>query len=130
MKSDEFISEAIAQKIIVDAGVEGMYIRSAFTCKLFMVYVKNVMDVTWPTGKDVEVGEAVCIMAAQSIGEPGIQSTMRTFHTVGLQMRMVEISHRVFLVSKMFEARCPKGVAVLAQISGEITSIEQVETGI
>ena len=82
------------------------------------------------TGKDVEVGEAVGIMAAQSIGEPGTQLTMRTFHTGGVASADGgDITQGLPRVEELFEARCPKGVAVLAQISGEITSIEQVETG-
>ena len=82
------------------------------------------------TGKDVEVGEAVGIIAAQSIGEPGTQLTMRTFHTGGVASADGgDITQGLPRVEELFEARCPKGVAVLAQISGEITSIEQVETG-
>ncbi len=129
IESDEFISEAIAQKI-VDAGVEGMYIRSAFTCKSIYGVCKKCYGSNMATGKDVEVGEAVGIMAAQSIGEPGTQLTMRTFHTGGVASADGgDITQGLPRVEELFEARCPKGVAVLAQISGEITSIEQVETG-
>ena len=129
IESDEFISEAIAQKI-VDAGVEGMYIRSAFTCKSIYCVCKKCYGRNMATGKDVEVGEAVGIMAAQSIGEPGTQLTMRTFHTGGVASADGgDITQGLPRVEELFEARCPKGVAVLAQISGEITSIEQVETG-
>ncbi|RHO24646.1 DNA-directed RNA polymerase subunit beta' [Amedibacterium intestinale] len=129
IESDEFISEAIAQKI-VDAGVEGMYIRSAFTCKSIYGVCKKCYGRNMATGKDVEVGEAVGIMAAQSIGEPGTQLTMRTFHTGGVASADGgDITQGLPRVEELFEARCPKGVAVLAQISGEITSIEQVETG-
>ena len=129
IESDEFISEAIAQKI-VDAGVEGMYIRSAFTCKSIYGVCKKCYGRNMATGKDVEVGEAVGIMAGQSIGEPGTQLTMRTFHTGGVASADGgDITQGLPRVEELFEARCPKGVAVLAQISGEITSIEQVETG-
>ena len=80
------------------------------------------------TGKDVEVGEAVGIMAAQSIGEPGTQLTMRTFHTGGVASADGgDITQGLPRVEELFEARCPKGVAVLAQISGEITSVESLE---
>lgn len=80
------------------------------------------------TGKDVEVGEAVGIMAAQSIGEPGTQLTMRTFHTGGVASADGgDITQGLPRVEELFEARCPKGAAVLAQISGEITSVDTLE---
>ena len=80
------------------------------------------------TGKDVEVGEAVGVMAAQSIGEPGTQLTMRTFHTGGVAGAGGEdITQGLPRVEELFEARKPKGVAVIAQITGEITSIENIE---
>ena len=69
-------------------------------------------------------------MAAQSIGEPGTQLTMRTFHTGGVASADGgDITQGLPRVEELFEARCPKGVAVLAQITGEITSINQIETG-
>lgn len=127
--SDAFITEPIAQKI-VDAGVNGMYIRSAFTCKSIYGVCKKCYGRNMATGEDVEVGEAVGIMAAQSIGEPGTQLTMRTFHTGGVASADGgDITQGLPRVEELFEARCPKGVAVLAQITGEITSIEQVDTG-
>ncbi|WP_416327317.1 DNA-directed RNA polymerase subunit beta' [[Eubacterium] hominis] len=129
LESDEFITEAIAQRI-VDAGVEGMYIRSAFTCKSIYGVCKKCYGRNMATGKDVEVGEAVGIMAAQSIGEPGTQLTMRTFHTGGVASADGgDITQGLPRVEELFEARCPKGVAVLAQISGTITSIEPLENG-
>ncbi len=80
------------------------------------------------TGKDVEVGEAVGIMAAQSIGEPGTQLTMRTFHTGGVAGSGTgDITQGLPRVEELFEARHPKGVAVIAQISGEITAIDRIE---
>ena len=129
IESDEFITEPIAQRI-VDAGVEGLYIRSAFTCKSIYGVCKKCYGRNMATGKDVEVGEAVGIMAAQSIGEPGTQLTMRTFHTGGVASADGgDITQGLPRVEELFEARCPKGVAVLAQITGEITSINQIETG-
>ena len=74
------------------------------------------------------MGEAIGIMAAQSIGEPGTQLTMRTFHTGGVAGSGTgDITQGLPRVEELFEARCPKGVAVIAQISGEITSIERIE---
>ena len=125
--SDEFISDDIAKRI-EDAGIEGMYIRSAFTCKSIYGICRKCYGRNMATGKDVEVGEAVGIMAAQSIGEPGTQLTMRTFHTGGVASADGgDITQGLPRVEELFEARCPKGVAVLAQISGEITSVESLE---
>ena len=129
LESDEFITDALAQKV-VDAGVEGMYIRSAFTCKSIYGVCKKCYGRNMATGKDVEVGEAVGIMAAQSIGEPGTQLTMRTFHTGGVASADGgDITQGLPRVEELFEARCPKGVAVLAQITGEITDVHQIDTG-
>ena len=72
-----------------------------------MVYVKNVMDVILATGEEVEVGEAVGIIAAQSIGEPGTQLTMRTFHTGGVAGN--DITQGLPRIQEIFEARNPKG---------------------
>ena len=125
--SDEFITDELAKKI-VDAGVTGMYIRSVFTCKSHLGICRKCYGRNMATGKDVEVGEAIGIMAAQSIGEPGTQLTMRTFHTGGVAGAGAEdITQGLPRVEELFEARCPKGVAVIAQISGEITSIERIE---
>ena len=123
IESDEFISEAIAQKI-VDAGVEGMYIRSAFTCKSIYGVCKKCYGRNMATGKDVEVGEAVGIMAAQSIGEPGTQLTMRTFHTGGVASN-TDITQGLPRVQEIFEARNPKGEAVITEVKGEVTAIEE-----
>ena len=125
--SDEFITDELAKKI-VDAGVTGMYIRSVFTCKSRLGICRKCYGRNMATGKDVEVGEAIGIMAAQSIGEPGTQLTMRTFLTGGVAGAGAEdITQGLPRVEELFEARCPKGVAVIAQISGEITSIERIE---
>ncbi len=127
--SDEFITEEIATAI-VNAGIEQVEIRSAFTCKSIQGVCRKCYGRNMATGKDVEVGESVGIMAAQSIGEPGTQLTMRTFHTGGVASADGgDITQGLPRVEELFEARCPKGVAVLAQISGEITAIDQVETG-
>ncbi len=126
---DEFITEKIANEI-VKAGITQVEIRSAFTCNATHGICKKCYGRNMATGKDVEVGEAVGIMAAQSIGEPGTQLTMRTFHTGGVASADGgDITQGLPRVEELFEARCPKGVAVLAQISGSITAIDQVETG-
>ena len=125
VESDQFITDAIAKQI-VDAGVTGMKIRSVFTCKSKTGICRKCYGRNMATGKDVEVGEAVGIMAAQSIGEPGTQLTMRTFHTGGVAGGG-DITQGLPRVEELFEARCPKGVAAIAQVSGQITSIERID---
>lgn len=127
LASDEYITDEMAKKI-VEAGITGMYIRSVFTCKSRTGVCRKCYGKNMATGKDVEVGEAVGVMAAQSIGEPGTQLTMRTFHTGGVAGAGTgDITQGLPRVEELFEARKPKGVAVIAQISGEITSIENIE---
>ena len=88
-----------------------------------MVYVKNVMVLA--TGNLVETGEAVGIMAAQSIGEPGTQLTMRTFHSGGAAHGGdADITQGLPRVEELFEARNPKGKATIAEINGKVTNIE------
>ena len=125
IESNEYIDETIAKKI-VDAGIEKVLIRSAFTCKSIYGVCKKCYGRNMATGKVVEVGESIGIMAAQSIGEPGTQLTMRTFHTGGVASAGGgDITQGLPRVEELFEARNPKGAAVLAKISGEITSISQ-----
>ncbi|MDF9825556.1 DNA-directed RNA polymerase subunit beta' [Breznakia sp. PF5-3] len=125
--ADEFIDEDKAQEII-DAGVKGMFIRSAFTCQSIHGVCKKCYGRNMATGKVVEVGESVGIMAAQSIGEPGTQLTMRTFHTGGVATAGGgDITQGLPRVEELFEARTPKGAAVLAKINGTITEIAQLE---
>ena len=82
-----------------------------------MAYVRNVTDVTWRQVKKVEIGEAVGIIAAQSIGEPGTQLTMRTFHTGGVAGD--DITQGLPRIQELFEARNPKGQAVISEIKVE-----------
>ncbi|MBP3853355.1 MAG: DNA-directed RNA polymerase subunit beta' [Erysipelotrichaceae bacterium] len=125
--SDEYISDEIA-KAIVAAGVKGMMIRSVFSCKCQTGVCRKCYGRNMATGQDVEVGEAIGVMAAQSIGEPGTQLTMRTFHTGGVAGSGTgDITQGLPRVEELFEARSPKGVAVIATITGEITSVERIE---
>ena len=125
--SDKYITDEKAEEI-VKAGIKGMLIRSVFTCKSRTGICRKCYGKNMATGKEVEVGESVGVMAAQSIGEPGTQLTMRTFHTGGVAGSGNEdITQGLPRVEELFEARKPKGVAVIAQISGEITSIENIE---
>ena len=121
--SDEYITESIAQQI-VDAGITQVYIRSTFVCDSTYGVCQKCYGKNMATGKIVEVGESVGIMAAQSIGEPGTQLTMRTFHTGGVAGGG-DITQGLPRVEELFEARCPKHPAVLSKITGEITIIEE-----
>ncbi len=123
---DEFIDEVKAQKI-VDAGIEQVLIRNAFVCKSEHGVCRKCYGRNMATGKMVENGEAIGIMAAQSIGEPGTQLTMRNFHTGGVASAEGDITQGLPRVEELFEARCPKHPALLAKISGEITAIEPLE---
>ena len=127
LESDEFITDALAQKV-VDAGVEGMYIRSAFTCKSIYGVCKKCYGRNMATGKDVEVGEAVGIMAAQSIGEPGTQLTMRTFHSGGVAGD--DITQGLPRVEELFEARRPKKMAQISEITGVVNVDETHRTAL
>jgi len=126
VNEDEFIDEDIAEKIIA-AGYKGMHIRNSFTCKCKDGICRKCYGRNMATGKLVESGEAVGIMAAQSIGEPGTQLTMRTFHSGGVANASDDITQGLPRVEELFEARCPKKPAILAKISGEITKIEELE---
>ena len=118
----EYITEQLADKI-TKAGVTSVEIRTTLTCKTEngvcqMCYGRNLA-----TSNPVEIGEAVGIMAAQSIGEPGTQLTMRTFHTGGVASGD-DITQGLPRVEELFEARNPKVKASVAEIAGEITNIE------
>ena len=123
---DEFIDEAIADRIL-KAGFKGMNIRNSFTCKCKDGICRKCYGRNMATGKLVEAGEAIGIMAAQSIGEPGTQLTMRTFHSGGVANANDDITQGLPRVEELFEARCPKHPAVLAKIAGEITRLEELE---
>lgn len=123
--ADTYMDEETAQRI-VEAGIKGMYIRSAFTCRSSHGVCKKCYGKNMATGKVVEVGESVGVMAAQSIGEPGTQLTMRTFHTGGVAGGS-DITQGLPRVEELFEARTPKGACVLAKITGVITEINQLE---
>ena len=92
-----------------------------------MVYVKNVTVRNLATGEEVEVGEAVGIIAAQSIGEPGTQLTMRTFHTGGVAGD--DITQGLPRIQEIFEARNPKGQAVISEIDGTLSRINEIREG-
>ena len=121
------ITEKIADKI-VDAGITKMEIRSVLTCRCPNGICQKCYGLNLATGNVVEVGEATGIMAAQSIGEPGTQLTMRTFHTGGVASA-ADITQGLPRVEELFEARVPKAKATIAEIDGKITKISDDKNG-
>lgn len=121
IRPDELITADIAKQI-TDAGIEEMYIRSAFTCNTRHGVCEKCYGKNLATGEKVEVGEAVGTIAAQSIGEPGTQLTMRTFHTGGVAGS--DITQGLPRIQEIFEARNPKGQAVITDIEGTVEDIK------
>lgn len=117
------VDEEMAQKI-VDAGVKKVTIRSAFTCNTEHGVCERCYGRNAATGDKVEAGEAVGTVAAQSIGEPGTQLTLRNFHTGGVAGND-DITQGLPRVQEIVEARNPKGKATISEVTGEVQSIEE-----
>ena len=117
-----YITESIADKIIA-AGITKVPIRTILTCKTEHGVCQKCYGRNLATGSIVEIGEAVGIMAAQSIGEPGTQLTMRNFNTGGVAGGD-DITQGLPRVQELFEARNPKGKATISDITGVVTKIE------
>jgi DNA-directed RNA polymerase subunit beta' len=122
IRENTLITEDVASEI-VKAGIEEVWIRSAFTCNTRHGVCKKCYGRNLATGQEVEVGEAVGIIAAQSIGEPGTQLTMRTFHTGGVAGD--DITQGLPRIQELFEARNPKGQAVISEIEGVVVGINE-----
>jgi len=122
VEGNTMIDENKAQAI-VDAGIEEVEIRSLFGCETKDGVCVHCYGRDLATGKEVQVGEAVGIRAAQSIGEPGTQLTMRTFHTGGVAGS--DITQGLPRVTELFEARNPKGQALISQIEGKVVDIHE-----
>ncbi|WP_195238533.1 DNA-directed RNA polymerase subunit beta' [Romboutsia sp. 1001285H_161024_C4] len=123
VEADAMIQEADADRI-VEAGIEKVEIRTVLNCKTNHGVCSKCYGRNLATGKEVNIGEAVGIIAAQSIGEPGTQLTMRTFHTGGVAGG--DITQGLPRVEELFEARKPKGLAVITEVAGRV---EIDETG-
>ncbi|WP_269435774.1 DNA-directed RNA polymerase subunit beta' [Gracilibacillus suaedae] len=121
---NEVISEDAAKEI-VELGIEEVTIRTVFTCNTKHGACKKCYGRNLATGEEVEVGEAVGIIAAQSIGEPGTQLTMRTFHTGGVAGS--DITQGLPRIQEIFEARNPKGQAVISEIFGTVQDVTEVK---
>jgi len=116
--ANEMIDEDTADRIL-EAGITEVTIRSALTCRTRFGVCRLCYGRNLATGRMVDVGEAVGIIAAQSIGEPGTQLTMRTFHTGGVAGD--DITQGLPRVEELFEARKPKGQAVIAEMEGRVS---------
>ncbi len=122
VERNEEITEAIADRILA-AGIARVTVRSPLTCQSRQGVCQMCYGRSLARGRLVEMGEAVGIIAAQSIGEPGTQLTMRTFHTGGVVG--LDITSGLPRVEELFEARNPKGQAVIAEINGEVQVIRE-----
>ena len=120
-EKDTYITEALADKII-KAGITEVEIRTVLTCRTAHGVCQKCYGRNLATGNLVEIGEAVGIMGAQSIGEPGTQLTMRTFHTGGVAG--TDITQGLPRVEELFEARIPKGKATISEIDGTVQKVE------
>jgi DNA-directed RNA polymerase subunit beta' len=123
VKGDTLIDEKIA-KAIVNAGITKVEIRSLLGCQTKDGVCQHCYGRNLATGQPVAIGEAVGIMAAQSIGEPGTQLTMRTFHSGGVATTE-DITQGLPRVQELFEARNPKGEATISEITGKVEDIQE-----
>ncbi|AQT84803.1 DNA-directed RNA polymerase subunit beta' [Paenibacillus larvae] len=121
---NELIDANLASRI-VEAGVEKIQIRSVMSCRARYGVCKKCYGRNLATGQHVEIGEAVGIIAAQSIGEPGTQLTMRTFHTGGVAGD--DITQGLPRIQELFEARNPKGQAIITEIDGMVKDIREAK---
>ncbi|MCR4841858.1 MAG: DNA-directed RNA polymerase subunit beta' [Eubacterium sp.] len=131
VKANQMITPARAEKVVnygVDENgnsLEGVKIRTILTCRSHTGVCSKCYGANMATGQPVQVGEAVGIIAAQSIGEPGTQLTMRTFHTGGVAGG--DITQGLPRVEELFEARKPKGLAIISDIAGTVTVIDDAK---
>lgn len=116
---DTMINDDLAKEI-VKAGIDKLYMRTVLTCRSEHGVCCKCYGSNMATGKPVNLGEAVGVIAAQSIGEPGTQLTMRTFHTGGVATSD-DITQGLPRVEELFEARKPKGCAVICEVKGTVS---------
>jgi len=123
-KKGELVDEILAKKI-EDSSAEEILVRSPITCESLNGICQKCygFDLAWR--KLIDLGEAVGVVAAQSIGEPGTQLTLRTFHTGGVA-QAIDITQGLPRVEEIFEARIPKGEAPMSEVDGEIIEIKKI----
>jgi DNA-directed RNA polymerase subunit beta' len=126
VEAGTMISPQLMYQLRDDPAITEIMCRSVLTCEAEHGVCAMCYGRSLATNRDIELGEAVGVIAAQSIGEPGTQLTMRTFHQGGIAGE--DITHGLPRVVELFEARTPKGAAVLARISG-VVRIEEEDTG-
>jgi DNA-directed RNA polymerase subunit beta' len=124
--SGEFIGSMEDLEMLRDAGLDSVHIRTIMTCHAHRGVCQKCYGWDLATSRPVNIGTAVGIIAAQSIGEPGTQLTMRTFHTGGVAGE--DITHGLPRVTELFEARRPKGQAILSEIAGRLKITEEKTT--
>lgn len=121
------LTDDLVNQLATDPNISRVRVRSVLTCEAKHGVCAKCYGMSLATGKEIELGEAVGVIAAQSIGEPGTQLTMRTFHTGGVVGE--DITHGLPRVVELFEARTPKGAAILSKRAGTVELIED-ETGL
>ena len=124
-KGDTMISDELADEI-EKAGITKLYMRTVLTCRSEHGVCCKCYGANMATGKPVSLGEAVGVIAAQSIGEPGTQLTMRTFHTGGVATSD-DITQGLPRVEELFEARKPKGCAIVCEVNGKVSIPQNTE---
>jgi DNA-directed RNA polymerase beta' subunit len=121
--ANEMMDRVTAEAIEANEKIESVEVRSPITCKTFYGICTKCYGFDLSTNKPVAIGTAVGVLAAQSIGEPGTQLTMRTFHQGGVAG--ADITHGLPRVEEIFETRVPKGRAILAPFDGQVDKIEE-----
>ncbi len=119
---NEMMTPSIAKRI-VDAGITSAVVRSPLTCRTKHGVCAKCYGMGLATRQEVNIGEAVGIIAAQSIGEPGTQLTMRTFHQGGVAGG--DITQGLPRVEELFEARKPKGIAIITEVAGKVSIVDE-----
>ena len=115
-RNEEITGQKLA--MIVEAGITRLYVRSPLTCQSRLGICQSCYGRDLARGHMVDINTAVGIIAAESIGEPGTQLTLRTFHTGGVVG--LDITSGLPRVEELFEARPPKGQAIISEIGGEV----------
>jgi len=116
-KRNEIITQEIADQI-EEAGIEEVFVRTPLLCKLPLGMCKKCYGYNLENNREIDMGRAVGVIAAQSIGEPGTQMTMQTFHKGGVQK--IDITQGLPRIEELFEARTPKAEAEMASIDGKV----------
>jgi DNA-directed RNA polymerase subunit beta' len=126
VEADNIITNDIASRI-ESAGLEEIWVKSPMTCALQNGICQKCYGTDLSSRQPIAIGETVGVVAAQSIGEPGTQLTMRTFHTGGVRLTGEDITQGLPRIEQLFEVRRPKKVALLAYADGVVTEIREME---